>query len=124
MKKMFSADRKTNRRDARCLCQFPDEVPIAISTTFLESLTVLGVMTSNGDVMPSHVFGEKEKVDTVVSLNMLDEVVKPWVEELTGGAAQTGFSTHPCHQEEPGVVRGQFKNGVKEEVLVTGLPWS
>ena len=85
--KIFTVDSKTNRRNTRCLCQFPDEVPIAMKTKFPASVMVLGVVTSNGDVMPPHFFGDKEKVNTEVYIKALEEVVKPWVEEVTAGAS-------------------------------------
>ena len=121
MKNIFSEDRKTNRRNARCLCQFPDEVPLAKATKFLESVTFLGVVTRTGGVRPPQFFGDKDQFNTVVSLNVLEVVAKPWLEEVTGGAAPTGLSTRPCRQEEPGVVQGQFQHGVKKGVLATDL---
>ena len=74
--------------------------------------------------MPPHFFSDKDQVNTVVSLNVLEVVVKPWAEKVTGGAAPTGLSIRPCRQEEPGVVRGQFQHGVNEGVLAIDLPQS
>ena len=36
--------------------------------------------------MPPHFFGDKEKMNTEVYLNVLEDVVKPWGEEMTAGA--------------------------------------
>ena len=36
--------------------------------------------------MPPHFFGDEEKVNTEVYLNVLEDVVKPWEEEVTAGA--------------------------------------
>ena len=84
--KIFTVDRKTNRRNTRYLCRFPDEVPVAMKTKFPASVMVLGVVTSNGDVMPPHFFEQNEKVNTDVYLRVLETVVLPWIKEVTRGA--------------------------------------
>ena len=58
----------------------------------------------------------------MVSLNLLEEVAEPWVEEMTGGTAPAGLSSRPCLQEETGVVRDQFRHFVEEGDLATELP--
>ena len=46
---------------------------------------VLGVVSSNGDIMPPHFFGDKETVNAEVYIRVLDEVVKPWIDSVTKG---------------------------------------
>ena len=50
-------DCKTNQRNTWRLCQFPEEVPVAMRTKFPTSVMVLGVVTSNGDVMLPYFLG-------------------------------------------------------------------
>jgi len=41
---------------------------------------VLGVVPSEGDVMPPHFFKNKETVTKEVYINVLASVIKPWME--------------------------------------------
>ena len=43
-----------------------------MKTKFLASVMVLGVVSSNGDVMPPHVFGDKETVNAKAYIRILD----------------------------------------------------
>ena len=54
-----------------------------MKTKFLASVMVLGVVSSNGDIMPPHVFGDKKTVNAETYIRTLDEVVKPWVDRVT-----------------------------------------
>ncbi|QQP41306.1 Transposable element tcb2 transposase [Caligus rogercresseyi] len=50
---------------------------------------VLGVICSNGSVMPQHFFGPKEKVNTEVYLNVFKTVVVPWMGSVASGIPYT-----------------------------------
>ncbi|QQP50599.1 Transposable element tcb2 transposase, partial [Caligus rogercresseyi] len=52
-------------------------------------IMVMGVICSNGSVMPPHFFGPKEKVNTEVYLNVLKTVVVPWMNSLASGTPYT-----------------------------------
>ena len=52
----FVQDQKVNRKNDRWLCKGPDEVPKGMHIKFPASVIVLGVVSSEGDVMPPHFF--------------------------------------------------------------------
>lgn len=54
--KNFDQDQKVNRRNDRWLCKSPDEVPRVMHTKFPSTVMVLGVVSSEGDVMPPFFF--------------------------------------------------------------------
>jgi hypothetical protein len=47
---------------------------------------VLGVVSNKGDVMPPHIFPKGLRVNTAEYIKVLDEVVKPWMDKIAGGA--------------------------------------
>ncbi|QQP52578.1 Transposable element tcb2 transposase [Caligus rogercresseyi] len=74
--KVFTVDRSSNRRNDRWICRDPIDVSMVFRTENPASIMVLGVICSNGAVMPPHFFGPKEKVNMEVYLN----VVVPWMD--------------------------------------------
>ena len=74
---------KTNRTEGRRRC---GRSPNCSEDQFPGSVMVLGVVCSNGDIMPPHFFGDKETVNAEVYIRVLDEVVKPWTDRVTRGA--------------------------------------
>ena len=50
--KNFIQDRVTNRRNDRWLADSPEDVPISMHSKYPAHVMVLGVVSSNGDVMP------------------------------------------------------------------------
>ncbi len=70
----------------RWLAYDPEDVPIVMKTKFPSSIMVLGVISSKGgDVMPPHFFGTKETVTKEVYLRVLEDVIVPWMEEVSAG---------------------------------------
>lgn len=69
--KMFTVDAKPNSQNDRWLAHDPDEVPIVSRTKFPASVHVLGVVSSEGDVMPPHFFAKGETVNKNVYLGVL-----------------------------------------------------
>ena len=64
----------TNNRDVpRVMKKFPATV------------MVFGVVSSEGHIMPPHVFEVGLKVDTKVYVNVLKSVVIPWCNQVAGG---------------------------------------
>jgi transposase len=82
--KIFSQDQKTNRQNDRWLCSDPKDVPIVMHTKFPASVMVLGVISSKGDVMPPHFFETGQRVNAKQYIEVLDTVVKPWMETVAG----------------------------------------
>ncbi|QQP50280.1 Transposable element tcb2 transposase, partial [Caligus rogercresseyi] len=50
---------------------------------------VLGVISSEGHVMPPHFFEPKQKVNQEVYLEVLSNVVKPWIDTVASGRKYT-----------------------------------
>ncbi len=81
----FSQDQKVNSRNNRWLCDYTSEVPIVIKTKFPATLMVLGVVSNKGDVMPPHVFETGFRVNTNVYIDVLTNMVKPWMDGVAAG---------------------------------------
>jgi hypothetical protein len=71
--------------DDRWLCSNPSEVPIVMSIKFPFTVMVLGVVSNEGDVMPPHFFPKGLKINMDEYIRVLEEVVKPWMDEMAGG---------------------------------------
>ena len=53
--------------------------------SFLATVMVFGVVSSEGHIMPSHIFEIGLKVNTKVYLDVLKSVVIPWCNQVAGG---------------------------------------
>ena len=56
-----------------------------MKTNFPATVMVFGVVSSEGHIMPSHIFEVGFKVNTKVYLNVLKCVVIPWCNQVAGG---------------------------------------
>lgn len=83
--KKFIVDQSINRQNDRWLAYEPEDVPIVMKTKNPSSVMVLGVISSKGDVMPPHFFGPKETITKEVYLKVLEEVIVPWMEQVSAG---------------------------------------
>ena len=61
------------------------DVPRVMKTKFPPTVMVLGVVSSEGHVMPPHIFEVDLKVNTKVYLDVLMSVVIPWCNQVAGG---------------------------------------
>jgi len=99
--KIFTVDAKVNRRNDRWLAHDPEDVPIVARTKFPASVHVLGVVSSEGDVMPPHFFEKGQTVTKEVYLRVLTNVVKPWMVTVVSGRQyvfqQDGAPAHTSH---------------------------
>lgn len=75
--KNFIQDRKVNSQNDRWLCSDPSEVPTVMHSKFPASVMVLGVVSSEGDVMPPHMFQQGLRVNADGYIDALKTVVKP-----------------------------------------------
>ncbi len=55
-------------------------------TKHLAAVMVLGVISSQGHVMPPHFFNVGQKVNKEVHMDVLEDVVKPWMDLVANGA--------------------------------------
>ena len=77
--KKFIQDKLHNRQNNHFITDDPEEVPIVMSTKFPTSVMVLGIVSSNGDVMPPYFFPEGLRVAANNYIKVLQTVVKPWM---------------------------------------------
>ena len=61
------------------------DVPRVMKTKFTDTVMVFGVVSSEGHIMPPHIFEDGLKVNTKVYLDVLKSVVIPWCNQVTGG---------------------------------------
>ena len=60
-------------------------VPRVMTTKFLAMVMVFGVVSSEGHIIPPHIFKVGLKVNTKVYLDVLKSVVIPWCNQVAGG---------------------------------------
>ena len=60
-------------------------VPRVMKTKFLATIMVFGVVSSEGHIMPPHIFEVGLKVNTKVYLDVLKSVMIPWCNQVAGG---------------------------------------
>ena len=61
------------------------DVPRLMKTKFPTTVMVFGVVSSEGHIMPPHIFEVALKVNTKVYLDVLKSVVIPWCNQVAGG---------------------------------------
>ncbi|UYV69528.1 K02A2.6-like [Cordylochernes scorpioides] len=83
--KNFDVDQKVNPRNDRWICKDPSEIPVVMHTKFPASVMVLGVISSEGDVMPPHFFEKGLRMNADTYINVLETVVKPWMDMVAAG---------------------------------------
>ena len=60
------------------------DVPRVMKTKFPATVMVFGVVSSEGHMMPPHIFEVGLKVNTTVYLDVLKSVVIPWCNQMAG----------------------------------------
>ena len=61
------------------------DMPRVMKTKFPATVMVFGVVSSEGHIMPPHIFEVGLKVNTKVYLDVLKSVVIPWCNQVAGG---------------------------------------
>ena len=61
------------------------DVPRVMKRKFPAKVMIFGVVTSEGHIMPPHIFEVGSKVNTKVYLDVLKSVVIPWCNQVAGG---------------------------------------
>ena len=61
------------------------DVPMVMKTKFPATVMVFGVVSSEGHIMPPHLFELGLQVNTKVYLDVLKSVVIPWCNQVAGG---------------------------------------
>ncbi len=96
--KQFTVDRSFNKQNDRYLEKDRANVPAVFCTRKPVSVTVFGVVTSEGKKMPLHFFGTKEKVNMKVYLELFKSKVIPWLEENVEGPYIFIQDSVPAHK--------------------------
>ena len=61
------------------------DVPRVIKTKFPATVMIFGVVSSEGHIIPPHIFEVGFKVNTKVYLDVLKSVLIPWSNQVAGG---------------------------------------
>ena len=93
------------------------DVPRVMKTKFPVTVMVFGVVSSEGHIMPPHIFEVGLKVNTKVYLDVLKSVVIPWCNQVAAG-----LGAGPQVQRDPGLTS---EGVLRLCTLLTGplLPW-
>ncbi len=78
-------DRSHNCQNSRWICQDPADVPVVFRSKNPAGVMVLGVISSEGNIMPPHFFPQGLKVNQDMYLDVLRDVVVPWMKEVAIG---------------------------------------
>ena len=82
---LLSTDSSYDSQNHRWIATNIRDVPRVMKTKFPATVMVFGVVSSEGHIMPPHIFEVGLKVNTKVYLNVLKSVVIPWCNQVTGG---------------------------------------
>ena len=75
--------------------------PKGMKTKFPATVMVFGVVSSEGHIMPPHIFEVGLKVNTKVYLDVLKVVVMPWCNQVAGGRPWVGQQdSTPAHKSK------------------------
>ena len=80
--KNFCQDQVHNRQNHRWIAMCPNDVPRVMKTKFPNTVMVFGVISSDGDVMPPHIFETGLRVNTEIYLQVMETVVLPWIKQM------------------------------------------
>ena len=83
--KNFCQDQVHNSQNHRWIATNNRVVPRMMKKTFPAKVIVFGVVSSEGQIMPPHIFEVGLKVNTKEYLDVLKSVVIPWYEQVVGG---------------------------------------
>ena len=67
------------------IATYKRDVPWVMKTKFPATVMVFGVVSSEGHIMPPHIFEVGLKINTKVYLDVLKSVVIPWYNRMAGG---------------------------------------
>ena len=77
------------------------DVPRVMKTKFPATVMVFGVVSSEGHIMPPHIFEVGLKVNTKVYLDVLKSVVIPWCNQVASGRPWVGKQdSAPAHKSK------------------------
>lgn len=87
--KLFTVDQSFNKQNDRYICQDPADVPMVFRSKNPAAIMVLVIISSEGHVMPPHFFSVGLKINQQVYLDVLEQVVVPWMKMVAGDRSYT-----------------------------------
>ena len=81
---MLSTDPSYDSQNHHWIATNNRDVPRVMKTKFPAMVMVFGVVSSEGHIMPPHIFEVGLKVNTIVYLDVLKSVVIPWCNQVAG----------------------------------------
>ena len=82
---MLSTDPSYDIQNHRWIAMNNRNMPRVMKTKFPATIMVFGVVSSEGHIIPPHIFEVSLKVNTKVYLDVLKSVVIPWCNQVAGG---------------------------------------
>ena len=82
---MLSTDLSYDSLNHRWIATNNRDVPRVMKTKFPSTVMVFSVVSSDGHIIPPHIFEVGLKVNTLVYLDVLKSVVIPWCTQVAGG---------------------------------------
>jgi transposase len=76
---IFTVDACYNPQNNRWLAKDKGDVPPVMKTKHPAKVMVFGLIASDGQVMPAHIFPPKTRLNAVGYLKLLEKVVMPWI---------------------------------------------
>ena len=96
--KNFCQDQKFNRQNNRWIAMRPQDVPRVMQTKFPATVMVFEVISSEGHVMPPHIFEAGLRVTSEIYLTVMKEVVLPWIKKVAKDRPWVWQQdSAPCH---------------------------
>ena len=83
--KIFVQDMKPNRQNNRWLSASLEEVPIVMHSKYPVHVMMLGIISSDGDVMEPVFIPDSIHLGVNSYMRLLDEHVKPWMDMVANG---------------------------------------
>ena len=82
--KNFCADQKFKKQNNQWIAMNPADVPKVIKTKYPETVTVFGVISDEGVVMPPCIFEKGLRVNSEIYIQVLEEKIFPWIQGVAG----------------------------------------
>jgi hypothetical protein len=101
--KNFCQDQVHNRQNHRWVAMCPKDIPRVMKTKLPATVMVFGVVSSEGDVMPPHIFETGLRVNTDIYLEVMEKTVLPWIKTVAGDRPWVWQQdSAPCHVSNSG----------------------
>ena len=95
-------------------------MPRVMKTKFLATVMVFGAVSSEGHIMPPHIFEVRLKVNTKVYLDVLKSVVIPWCNQVADPRCGSRTRHQPTSPKRPRL--GFRRNAMTLYPSLTGPP--